>query len=66
MSYLVRFFLIWGILDSLLLALRPNKWSRLWGNGVVMIGRKPGVAKGFAGLQLFLCVYLLFKAFRDR
>ena len=61
MSYLVRFFMIWGILDSLLLALRPNKWSRLWGNGVVMIGRKPAVAKGFAALQLVLCLYLFAK-----
>jgi hypothetical protein len=62
MSYLVRFFMIWGILDSVLLALRPNKWSRLWGNGIVMIGRKPAVAKGFAALQLITCLYLLQKS----
>ena len=61
MSYLIRFFMIWGILDSILLALRPHKWSRLWGNGVVMIGRKPAVAKGFAALQMVMCIYLLGK-----
>jgi hypothetical protein len=61
MSYLVRFFMIWGILDSVLLALRPHKWSRLWGNGVVIIGRKPAVAKGFAALQMVMCLYLLQK-----
>jgi hypothetical protein len=61
MNLLVRFFMIWGVLDSLLLALRPNKWSRMWGSGVVMIGRQPKVAKGFAALQFLLCLYMLKK-----
>ena len=65
MNALVRFFMIWGVLDSLLLALRPNKWSRMWGNGVVMIGRKPRVAKSFAALQLLLCLYMIKKTCND-
>ena len=59
MSLIIKLVSIWGICDSFWLASRPKDWGRMWSRTVMFISEHKGLAKGLAGLQLAICLWLL-------
>lgn len=58
MKVIWKVLLVWGLLDSLWLALSPGSWSRIWGKGMKRIARDRRLSYGFAALELATCLYL--------
>jgi hypothetical protein len=57
MKLLVKFMLLWGICDSILLAAKPKLWGRFWQRGVEKISDNDRLAQSLAALQVTLCLF---------
>ncbi len=62
MSQLLEILGIWGIGDSLWLALAPRRWATWWGRWLARLGRGGSAAWVVAGLQFTLSALLLWWA----
>jgi hypothetical protein len=45
------------MLDSMLLATKPEWWSKFWGKAVDKIGKEKKVARAISGVQFALCAW---------
>jgi hypothetical protein len=57
MKNVAKLLLIWGMLDSMLLATKPEWWSKFWGKAVDKIGKEKKVARAISGVQFALCAW---------
>ncbi len=62
---LSRLMWVWGLADSIWLALAPSDWARFWGRFLDSLRRKPGWARGLAVLEFALSAYMLRRSFRE-
>ena len=59
MGFIMKSLAVIGILDSLLLALRPRRWAGFWRVGVERIGSGPKLKIAVAAVELLVCIWLL-------
>jgi hypothetical protein len=57
MKLLAKLLLLWGMLDSMLLALKPDLWSSFWGKTVEKVGQDKTLSRALSGFQLALCAW---------
>ncbi|HEY9774958.1 MAG TPA: hypothetical protein V6C81_14435 [Planktothrix sp.] len=61
MKLIAKLLLAWGMLDSMLLAAKPELWTALWAPAVNKIGSERKLSGLVAGFQFALCAWLLKK-----
>jgi hypothetical protein len=62
MSLLFKILGIWGLIDSLWLAINPTSWARFWDDRVTDISTGVTLPRVLALTQFLLSLYLLRKA----